>query len=149
MPRPRVILQSEFPYHVTARCINREWFKLPMDEVWSIFASELKDAVERFDVRIHAFVLMSNHFHLVASTPEANISSALQQFMHRSSLRLARSGNRINETFAGRHKKSIMDSYWYVVNAYKYVYRNAVDGGICEAGTFWCPNLGLPKSNGS
>lgn len=80
MPRARAILQSEFPYHVTARCINREWFNVPMDKVWKIFCEELTRSHDVHNLQIHSFVLMSNHFHLIASTPEANISQAMHQF---------------------------------------------------------------------
>ena len=33
---------------------------------------------ERFRVRLHAYVLMENHYHLLAQTPEANLSPAMQ-----------------------------------------------------------------------
>jgi len=40
MPRAKTILQNEFPYNITARCINKEWFNLKMDTVWNIFCEE-------------------------------------------------------------------------------------------------------------
>ena len=133
MPRAKAVLQSEFPYHVTARCINAEWFHIPMDQVWEIFCSELKACCEDHRLQIHCFVLMTNHFHLIVSTPEANISSAMQQFMYRTSRRLTRAGNRINETFAGRHYKTILTTNEYFANTYKYIYRNPIAAGICES----------------
>ncbi|WP_416220941.1 transposase [Bdellovibrio sp. SKB1291214] len=75
---------------------------------------------------------MSNHFHLIASTPDANVSKCMQQFMYRVSRRLTRAGNRINQTFAGRHYKCILQHHNYYLNAYKYNYRNPVTAGICE-----------------
>lgn len=132
MPRALTILQSEFPYNISARCINREWFNIPMDEVWDIFCEELTNTATTLKLDIHSFVLMSNHFHLIASTPEANISTCMQRFMHKSSLRLTRKGNRINQTFSGRHYKCILQHPNYFLNAYKYNYRNPVVAGICE-----------------
>ncbi len=75
---------------------------------------------------------MSNHYHLIASTPHANISQCMHQFMGRSSRRLTRAGNRINQTFAGRYYKSILGHPNYFLNAYKYNYRNPVNAGICN-----------------
>jgi putative transposase len=132
MPRAKAILQSDFPYNITARCINKEWFNIEMPQVWRIFCEELNKTALDHKLLIHSFVLMNNHFHLIASTPEANISQCMQQFMVRSSRRLTRAGNRINETFAGRHFKCILNHPNYYLNAYKYNYRNPVDAGICE-----------------
>ena len=103
-----------------------------MSEVWNIFAEELIDISKNNGLIIHSFILMSNHFHLIASTPNANISWCMQRFMHKSSRRLTRAGNRINETFAGRHYKCILQHPNYYLNAYKYNYRNPVTAGICE-----------------
>ncbi|WP_413292438.1 transposase [Bdellovibrio sp. HCB185ZH] len=103
-----------------------------MHEVWEIFCEELTHASKEHNLLIHSFVLMSNHFHLIASTPDANISQCMQQFMYRSSRRLTRAGNRINETFAGRHYKCILQHHNYYLNAYKYNYRNPVTAGACE-----------------
>ena len=131
MPRAKTILQSEFPYNLSARCINRDWFSIPMDEVWEIFCQELTRTSDEHKLLVHSFVLMSNHYHLIASTPEANISTCMQQFNYRSSKRLTKAGNRINQTFAGRHYKCIMQHQNYYLNAYKYNYRNPVAAGIC------------------
>lgn len=133
MPRAKTILQAEFPYNIGARCINREWFNLSMGEVWEIFCEELTRTTREHDLRIHSFLLMSNHFHLIASTPKANISQCMHQFMTRSSRQLTRKGNRINGTFAGRHFKCILHSHYSYLNAYKYNYRNPVTAGICDS----------------
>lgn len=132
MARPRAILQSDFPYHISARCINKEWFNLPLERVWAIFSEELTRTVLEKNLLVHNFVLMANHFHLIVSTPDANVSQCMLQFMTKSSRRLTREGNRINETFAGRHYKCVLDNHFYFLNAYKYVYRNPVKAGLCE-----------------
>ena len=131
MPRAKAIQQTVYPYNISARCINREWFSIPLEKVWEIFCEELTHASKEYNLVIHSFVLMSNHFHLIASTPDANISKCMQQFMHRSSKRLTRAGNRINESFAGRHYKCILQHPNYFLNAYKYNYRNPVSAGVC------------------
>lgn len=132
MPRLKAILQSEYPYNISARCINRDWFQLPMNTVWKIFCDELTNVSKKYNFQIHSFVLMNNHYHLIASTPDSNISECMQQFMHRTSKRLTKAGNRTNETFAGRHYKCILQHHNYYLNAYKYNYRNPVSAGLCE-----------------
>ena len=41
------------------------------------FLELLETAVERFRIRLHAYVLMGNHFHLLVETPEGNLSASL------------------------------------------------------------------------
>jgi len=132
MPRLKTILQSEYPYNISARCINRDWFQIPMETVWNIFCEELTFVNKKYHFQIHSFVLMNNHYHLIASTPDSNVSQCMQQFMHRTSKRLTKAGNRINQTFAGRHYKCILQHPNYFLNAYKYNYRNPVAAGVCE-----------------
>ena len=124
MGRAKTILQSDYPYNISSRCINKEWFTLPMDQVWDIFCEELFLTNLYYGLNIHSFVLMSNHFHLIASTPNANIDKCMWYFISHVSRRLTLAGNRINGTFAGRYYKTILNSYSYYLNAYKYNYRN-------------------------
>jgi REP element-mobilizing transposase RayT len=42
------------------------------------FLELLGEATERFGIRVHAYVLMHNHYHLLLETPEANLSRAIQ-----------------------------------------------------------------------
>ena len=132
MPRHLAVLQSDHPYNISARCINRDWFKLPMDQVWEIFNEELYMTNMLYDLKIHSFVLMGNHFHMIATTPKANISKCMSYFMKNSSFRLTRAGNRINQTFGGRHFKTMLIKANHYLNAYKYNYRNPVEAGVCR-----------------
>lgn len=79
-----------------------------------------------YDVRIHAFVLMPNHFHLLMGTPLANLDQAMARFMRETSRYLTSESNRINLTYGQRHHRSILDSPLSFMHAYKYVYRNPV-----------------------
>jgi REP element-mobilizing transposase RayT len=132
MARAPAIQQSDFPYHVSARCINKEWFSIPMEVVWEIMARELTFLTYAYDFKIHSFVLMTNHFHLLASTPSANLSAAMQNFMGKTSRQLAAAGNRINQTYGGRHFRSVIQGERYFSHAYKYVYANPVKAGLAS-----------------
>lgn len=132
MPRSKTILQSEFPYHVTARCINKEWFNLPMECVWEIMSQQLFFIHHAFGAEILAFVLMSNHFHLLLRTPLANLDKITEWFMRESSRSLVWEGNRINQTYGGPHFRCVVSSFHHFLNAYKYLYFNPVHAGICR-----------------
>jgi len=132
MPRKPVPIISDTPYHICARCINKEWFVLPVPVVWDIMSDFLAMMSRGFSVRIHSFVLMSNHFHLVATPTENNLSEALLYFMRETSREITRLSGRINQTYGMRNHKTQIFQYHYFMNTYKYVYRNPVRAGICE-----------------
>lgn len=135
MPRPKAILQSQFPYHVTGRCINKEWFKLPLDQVWSIMSDHLYYVHSCYNARIHSFVLMNNHFHLMISTPDANLDVIMARFMKECSRHINLYADRINQAYGSRHFRTVIEHDLYFQHVYKYVYRNPVYAGLsnrCE-----------------
>ncbi len=133
MPRAHANNQALYPYNIGARCINQEWFSIPMDVVWQIMCEQLHFVHSAYALQVHAFILMSNHFHLIASTPRANLSFAMEWFMRETSRALTRAGNRINQTYGGRHFRSVMKSHHYYLNAYKYLYYNPVKAGMVQS----------------
>jgi putative transposase len=132
MPRAKIPEQSIYPYHITGRCINKEWFSVSMEVVWEIMSRELRFLTYAYDVKIHSFVLMSNHFHLLATTPQANLSVAMWNFMKQSSFSLTSAGNRINQTYGQRYFRSVVMSEHYFMHAYKYVYANPLKAGFVD-----------------
>ena len=132
MPRAKTILLSDYPYHVWARCINRDWFQIPMPMVWDIMCRQLYFIKIAYNIRIYSFVLMQNHFHLLISTPEANLSDCMANFMKETSHSLTTAGNRVNNTYGQRYGRSIIKSTHYFDHVYKYIYRNPVQVGLCS-----------------
>lgn len=132
MGRKKFINHTEFPYHVTARCINRDWFSLDLHVVWEVMSRHLYFVSFAFNLRVHSFVLMSNHFHLIVRTPDANLSEAMRYFMRETSRELTYLSGRINQTYGSRFHRSLLDNPLYYLHAYKYLYRNPVKAGMCK-----------------
>ncbi len=63
-------------YHVTARGNERKAIFRDEGDRFQ-FLELLSELEERFGARIHAYVLMDNHYHLLVETPEANLSRAM------------------------------------------------------------------------
>lgn len=103
-----------------------------MELVWQIMSEQLLFIHYAYEVQIHAFVLMNNHFHLIISTPKSNLSLAMKWFMQETSRSLTLAGNRINLTYGSRHFRCVMESHHYYLNAYKYLYHNPIKAGVCE-----------------
>jgi REP element-mobilizing transposase RayT len=131
MPRPLFINHTDLPYHITARCINRDWFSLDKDFVWDVMTRHLYFLHIGFNIKIHAFVLMSNHFHMIARSPDANLSAAMRYFMLETSRELTFASDRINMTYGGRFHRSLLSNQHHYHHAYKYLYRNPVMAGMC------------------
>ena len=130
MPRKKPIFDNFFPYHISARCHNKEWFRLDIDKVWSVTSDYLFFLHHAYEVKIHSFVLMNNHFHLIAHFPEGNISSAMNYFMRETSRVINFESNKINQVYGGPYHKSLITNPLYYLHAYKYVYRNPVEAGL-------------------
>jgi putative transposase len=132
MGRKNLIRASYLPYHVTARTNNKEWFDLPLCEVWLLIQNALKEAEEIHHVEIVSFVLMGNHYHMLLITPESNLDSFMYEFNKRLSLKIRKSTGRINKIFGGRYKWCLIQSQNYFLNCYRYVYQNPVRAGVVE-----------------
>lgn len=132
MSRAKRISSHEYPYHITARCINREWFTLSLESVWDIFSNYLFFCHHAFNLQIHSFVLMNNHFHLLISTPQSNISEVMRYLMTETSREISRQSGRINQTYGGPYFASLIAKDIYYMHVYKYIYRNPVDAKITK-----------------
>lgn len=132
MPRKKVDLTYTGPISLSARCINKEWFQIPIEQVWLIMEDYLFLVQLLFGLKIHAFVLMNNHWHLLASAPLGNMSEIMKYFMRETSKRITEKANRINQTWGNRVYKCLIKENLYFFNSYKYIYRNPVKAGLCE-----------------
>lgn len=78
MSRP---VRIEFPganYYVTSRGLNDKLvFKDQEDR--AVFLNVLAGVVERFDWRLHSYVMLDSHYHLVLECPKANLSKGMRQ----------------------------------------------------------------------
>ena len=132
MPRAPFVIDPQSPYHLTARSNNRDWYSLPLSVVWTIYSDYLAFLYYAFGVRIHSFVLMNNHFHLVASFPDGNLSASMNYFMRETSRVIGFESRRINHVYGARIFRSCLTSNQAFEHVYKYVYRNPVEAGLCQ-----------------
>jgi putative transposase len=77
MARPLRIERAGAWYHITGRGTERRViYKDDRDR--RRFLDLLAEAVDLFNLGVHGYVLMGNHYHLIAETREANLSRAMQ-----------------------------------------------------------------------
>lgn len=132
MPRKPIVRSNQHYYHIVARSNNQEYFYLPSKEIWQVMTGKLHELQKKFDLEIGAFVLMNNHFHLLILSPEEDIDRVMYFFMKEVTLSIQKRTKRINKIFGGRYKGCIIEHQNYLMNVFKYIYRNPVAAGITE-----------------
>lgn len=134
MSRPKRIYQSAFPYHVYNRTNNAEFlFNLNLEIVFPIFMRSLKYVSHRMNLKPHHFILMSNHYHLIASTPESNLDQCMQVFQTLISKEINYLRERTNHVFGNRYKATVISTDLYLNNAIRYLYQNPLRSGMVSS----------------
>jgi REP element-mobilizing transposase RayT len=109
MARPLRIEFEGALYHILSRGNDRQDIYLNDDD-YKTFLSVLEEMSSRFEVDIFAYVLMSNHYHLLIRTNESNLSKSMQwlgtTYTRRFNLQHFRSGH----LFQGRYKSIIVQN---------------------------------------
>lgn len=124
------ILDSELPLHITARCNNKEDFPVSLSEAWQLFSDYLFMLHFFYKIKIHSFVMMSNHFHLIVSDPELNLPKAMSVFMRETSKEMSRMSFRINRVWGAPYHSCVITDPRHFLCTYKYNYRNPVAAKI-------------------
>ena len=125
MARPLRIDIAGGWYHVTGRGNERRnIFWEDGDRVK--FLSYLEEWVERFGVRLHGYVLMDNHYHLLVETPEANLSRAMHWLNVSYSVWVNRKHRRVGHLFQGRYKGIVVEAETWGLRLSRYLHLNPV-----------------------
>lgn len=136
MARP---LRIQFPhavYHVTARGNERKAI-VRDDDDRRRFVHTLAQMVEQFNVLLHAWVVMDNHYHLVVETPQANLSSAIRHLNGVYTQAVNRRHRRVGHLFQGRYTAILIEKEAYLVELCRYVVLNPVRAGMVRHPTDW------------
>ena len=112
-------------YHVTSRGNERQAiYRDGRDR--QHFCELLGEVVATFGWRIHAYVLMANHFHLLVETPETNLSRGMQWLNVSYSVWFNRRHNRSGHLFQGRYKAIVVESEAWGLELSRYLHLNPV-----------------------
>lgn len=119
-------------YHVVSRG-DRSGPIFADDADRESFLNTLDEARRKTSWRIHAYVLMPDHFHLILKTPEANLVAGMQWFLGTFTTRFnVRHGQR-GHLFAGRYKAApIAPRGGYLRTAVDYVHLNPARAGLIQ-----------------
>ncbi len=136
MSRP---LRHEFPgavWYVTGRGNERrDVFRDDADR--ELFLSILGQTAALFRWRIHAWVLMRNHYHLLVETPEPTLSRGMRQLGGLYTQAFNRRHRRAGHLFRGRFKSILVGKESHLLELARYLVLNPVRAGAATSARAW------------
>lgn len=139
MPRCARIRLAGVPLHVIQRGNNRNpCFFEPAD--YRFYLSQLHELTRRFECAVHAYVLMTNHVHLLLTPAEATGASLLMKHLGQRYVQYVnRVYARTGTLWDGRFRSHPVQSGRYLLACYRYIELNPVRAGIVHepAGYPW------------
>ena len=120
------------PQHVVQRGNNREpVFFAERD--YRAYLRWLDVGAKHYGLEIHAYVLMTNHVHLLVTQQRHKAISRTMQHLGRYYVPYVnRTYRRTGTLWEGRHKASLVDSESYILNCHRYIELNPVRAGLVE-----------------
>ena len=126
---PRIVIPGQ-PQHVIVRGNNRvAIFRADAD--YAFYLEKLKAACDKHGCQLHAYILMTNHVHLLI-TPETepSLAKTLQMlgryYVQYFNYRYKRTGT----LWEGRYKATLIDSESYLLTCMRYIEQNPVRAGL-------------------
>jgi putative transposase len=133
MPRHLRYVVSGVPLHIFQRAVNKQTcFGDDRDRL--TFVGLLEEHATASGCDVHAFVLMDNHIHLLATPRSENAAaSMMKRVLETYSQRFNRKYDRCGTLWGGRYKSSLVDTSTYLLECYRYIELNPVRAGMVAA----------------
>jgi REP element-mobilizing transposase RayT len=128
-------LRIEFPgaiYHVLNRGNYRRDLFLTAGEAGA-FVATLREAVQRYGWRLHAYVLMRNHYHLALETPEPNLKDGMHWLQSTFCTRFNRFRKERGHLFQGRYQSLLVENEASLARLVNYIHLNPVRAKIVSS----------------
>ena len=133
MPRQPRYFIKDIPQHVIARGVNRQAvFFQPQD--YRLYLQALAEAAGNSGCLVHAYVLMTNHVHLLVTPQEPHSLPLMMQAMGRTYVqRLNARYQRTGTLWEGRYKACLVQTDHYLLACQRYIELNPVRAGMVSA----------------
>jgi REP element-mobilizing transposase RayT len=129
MARP---LRIEFPgawYHVLNRGRRKEKI-FQKEKDYKTFLDIIKQVCQLYGFQIHAYSLLPNHYHLLISTPQGNLSKGMKHLDGVYAQKYNKNYNTDGSLFRGRYKSILVEKDEYLLELVRYIHRNAYKAGL-------------------
>jgi putative transposase len=134
--RPRVTVPA-FPHHVIQRGNNRQAIFFA-DADYRYYLDCLQQAKRRYDCRLYAYVLMTNHVHVLLEPSRVEAIGRVMQSVGRRYVRYINATyGRTGTLWEGRYKSAIVGRDEYLMLCSRYIELNPVRAGmVTEPGAY-------------
>lgn len=99
---------------------------------YQIFMDLLKETSEMWNIKVSAYCLLPNHYHLLIQTPDANISRSMRHLNGIYTQRYNRKHLCDGQLFRGRYKSIIISENSYLLQVVRYIHRNPLRANIVK-----------------
>ena len=133
MPRPPRRSTPGLPMHIVQRGVNRcRCFAHSKDRY--VYLSALSTWSKKYAVHIHAYALMTNHVHVLATPWQEDGASHMMQQLGRQYVQyFNKAYDRSGTLWEGRFRSSIIQSDRYLLACYRYIELNPVRAGVVSS----------------
>ena len=128
--KPRIHLPGGI-YHVMLRGNGGQAIFFS-DSDRQVVYSLLEEGIERFDYRVHAFCLMSNHMHFALQVGELPLSKIMQNLSFRYTRHINQQQKRMGHLFQGRYKALLVDEERYLLGLIRYIHQNPLRADLVK-----------------
>jgi len=90
----------------------------------------VKEAVDMWNMRVSADSLMTNDYHLLIQTPDANLSGCMRYINGVYTQCFNRCHQREGQIFRGRYKSIVVDTGSYVLELVRYIHGDSLEAGM-------------------
>ena len=133
---PRLTLAG-YPHHVIQRGNNRQAIFADRQDFEAMLAL-LAENAQKFGVAVHAYVLMDNHFHLLATPTTAEALPLMMQAVGRSYVRYFNDRHgRSGTLWEGRYRSTLIETDRYLLACMAYIDLNPVRAGMVARALDW------------
>lgn len=127
----RFILPGQ-PQHVIVRGNNREPIFVDDDD-YRFYLDKLANGAAKHGCEVHAYVLMTNHVHLLVTPTDESGLGKLVQYLGRYYVQYFNHVHQRSGTlWEGRYKATLIDSEAYLLTCHRYIELNPVRAGMVE-----------------
>ena len=128
---PRLNIPN-IPQHIIQRGNNRLACFF-IDQDYAVYLDKLKDYANKYAVSIHAFVLMTNHVHLLMTpSTEKGVSQLMQSLGRCYVMYVNKTYQRTGTLWEGRYKSTLVDSEYYFLTVSRYIELNPVRANMVK-----------------
>jgi len=103
-----------------------------IDDDYEMFIEAVKESSKFFGIRIIAYALMPNHYHLLIQTPKANLSRAMRYLNGVYTQRFNRLHKKDGPLFRGRYKAILIQEDEYLTHLIRYIHLNPIQANLIE-----------------